>query len=318
MKIRFYMVVAAALAAVMAGFLFLHQVRQQNEMSAYFSETGNRVFELEKEKSAILKELNEIQTEYKEKMHGNAYLRLLITEPRVEVYTDIYPLLLANDISAILVLSIDAMPGDEGYMSLSQFDELLESGWDYCIYYDRSYAAYDNWFEVIDDKLADCGLRMPKNIYISAGSYSDDISEQLMEEGITRVFHESEDYIFYEPVTDENPLWQISTVSWRKKGVESLLSSVVESGGDLFFKIGFSTDEEIYDAERFTIMLNVLLEYQANEQLLLLNFDEIEELRLAINDERAVWINEMQAETDRLNSELARVKEETRQAYAQG
>ena len=281
----------------------------------YQSSVGKKSEELEKKKSSILREMAELESLYSERMSGNAFLQILCSEPRVEIYKEVYPVLNEQNMTGILAVSVDAMPGDEKCMSIKQAKKLLEVGWELCLKYDASYGDVSSWYEAIADRMDDLGFDLPKNVYFEKSKFQEDMIPQLEANELTHYFHRETSFGFYEPVNKNNPYWQINAIPWNMSGVKNELYTAIENGGDLIFVVGFSNEREEYKEEYFSSMLNTIKDNEKSGKLILASFDEVEERRAEAATKYAAWLNEMLTEKNRLEQELADVKAELKALY---
>lgn len=281
----------------------------------YQSSVGKKSEELEKKKSSILREMAELESLYSERMSGNAFLQILCSEPRVEIYKEVYPVLNEQNMTGILAVSVDAMPGDKGYMSIKQAKKLLAVGWELCLKYDASYGDVSLWYEAIAARMDDLGFDLPKNVYFEKSKFQEDMIPQLEANELTHYFHRETSFGFYEPVNKNNPYWQINAIPWNMSGVKNELYTAIENGGDLIFVVGFSNEREEYKEEYFSSMLNTIKDNEKSGKLILASFDEVEERRAEAATKYAAWLNEMLTEKNRLEQELADVKAELKALY---
>ena len=270
---------------------------------------------LEKDKSRVLRELNKTQSLYSERMSGNAFLQIICAEPRAEIYDKVYRDLSECGMSAILAISVDAMPGDEGCISIEQCEMLLDENWELCLKYDSSYGSVAGWYEAISARLDELEIEAPSNVYFLEADFKKGMETEFLELGFNRFFHRDEAFEFYEPVTAENPYWNINAIPWNMSGVKAEMLTAVENGGDLLFVIGFDHEREQYKESVFSTMLLTIKDYEKSGNLILSTFAEIEERRSEAADQYAEWMREMLSETERLEAELAEIKKQLAEAY---
>ncbi len=295
---------------------FVFRSREQAETRTnYQIKIENEALSLEKKKSRILQEMEDVKDLYSERVSGNAFLQMICIEPRKEVYTEIYPVLTEHEMRAILVLSADALPGDKGCMTKNQMNRLVNAGWELALAYDASYGSVKEWHQAISDRLDELKITAPENVYFPDSDFKKGMVKEFASVGIDRFFHHGDSFSFYEPVTKKQPYWNINAIPWNMKGVKKELQTTIENGGDLLFTIGFSDEREIYRETQFPSMLRAIKEYEKNGDLILATFDEIEERRKEASAQYSKWQKEMLRETNRLEEELASVKQELREVY---
>lgn len=315
MKNRIIWGVTIVLLILLVGFFYYYRADQNNRRDVYYAEVANRTTALEKEKSRVLQQLNKTRTLYSERMSGNAFLQMICLEPRVEIFNKVYRDLSEYDMPAVLVVSVDAMPGDKGCISMEQFGILLDEKWEICLQYDASYGSIAAWYEAISARLKTLNIAVPSSVYFSAQDFKEGMESELLALGLNRFFHQNKAFAFYEPVTEENPYWNINAIPWNMSGVKAEMLTAVENGGDLLFVVGFDHEREQYNESVFSTMLHTIKEYERNGKLILSSFSEVEERRAEAANQYAAWMKEMLDNTERLEAELAEIKKQLAEAY---
>jgi hypothetical protein len=180
---------------------------------------------------------------------------------------------------------MDAMPGDEGMISRTDFDIMVYQGWEYAIYWNgegspREYIA--NMRVLLKDK----EIEFPDTFVFASESYLSEYDFLMKEFGISNVIHHGEDKRkIIEQTVDE--IWHPGAVGWNTIGVSnSLLSETVNRGGITMFEINFSGNTEfIFDhsllarVEAFGRMLDVIEGLVAKDKLVLTDLESAKRRR---------------------------------------
>ena len=162
---------------------------KENELD--FSAISEELIALNAEKSILERELATLMEKYEIALSGGECCFVFFADNMERNLMDsIYPAINSVDFKATAVMSDMKAPGQEGCITLSDYNTLKEKGWDFAIGTGELNLSEENGLEelkaYIDSYralLAETGIEMPKTICFQETLYDKDYAELLLTEG---------------------------------------------------------------------------------------------------------------------------------------
>lgn len=244
------------------GFGILQSMREDQAKALALEEINERLEPLRSRKLELEAELAGLKRENDEQMGGMATLSLLVTDLSGDFVAQIAPLLETAEVPAVMVLSQEQFPGNEGLITVEEFRQLLENGWDYCTAWDGS-IDFSEWYINMAQRLKELGFAMPESLYCAERSYTADLEKAAQVQGITTLVHSGEKNL---PIvdTEHGTPWRLGSIRWIASGGRNCLEQAIEKHGSMVFVID---QMDFYESE-FKAMLNLVKRYQGEETLM--------------------------------------------------
>lgn len=259
------------------GFLVYSSIQQQIEEDR-LAAVRDASEALEFEKSELTRELNNLERKLLSSLPTGSTLTLVVLSPGERLYTDLFPLFNATNteycdstrdmpLAGVLCLSPGQMPGDEGYITRRQFNEIMEAGWSTGLYIDSANATkLREYLDTMSTLLYESAIDMPTSAYFTKKSYSTGYDALLKEYGITSIYHHEEEGL---PVIGQNlatDIWRCGAIDWNTKNIApAMLASLTTTSGNAAFAFDFK------ESDPYTCFLADPLAYGAVDRM----FDKI-------------------------------------------
>jgi hypothetical protein len=193
--------------------------------------------------------------------------------------------MLQYGMKGVLVLSEDNVPGMPGKITIRQFEEMLRDGWSYCILWDGVSTVWE-LFQKVQWKMPENALEVPDTVYLKKGTYTTEMDQNLISQGIRAVIHHGETGLPIDIIGVDKSLWHIGAVEWSQENARSWLGSNQETRSNLVFDIQIEEQTEIYDIQD---LLYAITTYKKNEVLEVLDFSDLKQL-FAYNPDNYRWV----------------------------
>lgn len=310
---RILQAVTVLLVIVLAVLLIMDHLdnkKLETELEDKYTES----IPLRVQKQELEEQLKQVEREYQVKINGKGTLTLLCMDLSEEIYTVIYPQLREYGYIAMLAVSETALPGAEGCMELTQVRELLDAGWCLCLHWNGE-SEPEEWITEMQQRLADCGMELPEQIYFERETYETEYDELLAEYGLETVVHHQESGLPALATQTEEGIWHIGAWGWNQVNARKSMEQAVEEGAGLVFTVGA---KYYYDEEQFPKMLTVLAEFEDAESLYVTDVASAYAYRGEAEGAEGALQQELEAERERLKAEIAAVDREIQEHYKGG
>lgn len=302
------------LCVLLAGLLgvFMLKSRQEEAMrAAALEQINQQLGPLRTRKLEIESEIEHLETEIDKLGKGMATVSLVITDLDSGFMQQVTRPLLQANLPAVMALSQDNFPDGQGCITLSEFQDRLKDGWDYCAAWDGR-QSFASWYTDMSARLAEIGLSMPQTLYCDGDIYTREVGKSVQARGFTTIVHASEEELANADVREGTP-WELNPVKWLVSGARRYLEQVVGDRGS----IAFTIDRMDFDEAEFSAMLKQLNQYQKNELLLAANLPEARDYRLKVTAQRAGAQNDANAlKRQELETELEMVSQQIQELLA--
>lgn len=213
------------LLVIVFAFIIVQERAKDAEYETQNIEITQSLSKLQDQKSEIKEKLSELEGSTDEKSYIKSTITPLFTNTNAYLYTDIYPSMQEKDIQGTFALSLDSFPGDLNCITVAQFVELKNAGWDCCLYWDGSYEDVSTWYQDLQYRMTLYNFDVPTVVYCKDGTYTEELENELAQLGITGIINHGEnDSGTSELETTDNGLWRIYSCTNEE------VSSNIESG----------------------------------------------------------------------------------------
>lgn len=250
---------------VLAGLLVwgIQRSRQEDAArSAALREVNEQMDSLRSRKLELEKELEALKKEISTKVGGMGTISLLITDLDSAFVARISLSMDEAAVPGVLVLTEEQFPGNEECITLSRFQELLESGWEYCLAW-NGIGDFDSWYASMSELLRESNLSMPKALYCEDRSYREDLESAAQEKGFAIIIHSGELGLSIINEEAETP-WRIGSTRWASGEGRNYVDQAAYRRGSVALII----DQINFFEEEFSAMLRLINRYLEAETLL--------------------------------------------------
>lgn len=295
---------------LLAGFLvFGIQKFQQEEAerSAALRELTQEMDTLRSRQVELQAEIEAAREKLVAELRGMGTFTLLVTDLNADFMERLVPVLQEAGVPAVMVLTQEGFPGNEGMIRLSDFLQRLEDGWDYCVACDGT-VEFEEWYSGMSELLEANDLTMPGALYCSGRSYTAEVGKAAQNRGFGTIVHSGEEGL---PIVDSEfgDPWCVGSVRWIMSGARSYMEQAAATGGSM----AFTVDQNDFSESEFSAMLRLVKQYQEEESLLASTLvgagtyraEDASQIEAAQNDpEYDATIAALQEELDSVNEQI--------------
>ena len=177
----------------------------------------------------------------------NSNITLLFLGIESEIYTEVYPFIAEKSsvVKGTLCLTAQAMPGDEGCITLLQLDEMLNNGWSLALLFDGSgQEELGAFLSQVRQRLASLDMETPDTLAFKPGSYSPSLDDFIIQEGFRHAIHNAEEQTPRIDKTVDGELFHPGAVGWRADKMQrNFMAELMQFGGCACFSIDLSGDK---------------------------------------------------------------------------
>lgn len=302
-------IVTIVLAIGLFAFICVVQNQDKKVVDQYESrDEQSRTLKVKQKQ--LEQELETLEKTYEKSKAPNAVGEIIFTDLNEQIYSVCYPIMQEYEYTGTLALSMEKFPGEEGCMTVEQFRELMEAGWDICITW-QTETAVNRWWPNFQNKLTVLGVEPGEVVYFPSGTYSADAETAIQELGfkIAVVYKGGDESPLQ--LQYEEGIWHVGAVGLMSTKPRLWLNEAVAQDANVAYLVGFEAEEELYNEKSFRSMLNCLDEYEATDELIVTNIDDardhyyIRSIGLAPEVE-----SQYQQQKVALEEELAEIKEQ--------
>ncbi len=237
--------------------------KKQNEIQA---ELDDATRPLLVKKQEIKQEIENLDKTYEVIEAPKATTQVIFTGLEADVYNVCYPIMKKFGYTGILAISLTQLPGMEGRMSLEQFQELIDEGWNICIKWDAD-KSVRSWWPELQKQVEQLGLQTGVVVYFTTGTYKSSLDAQLTDMGFSIVVHHGEEGKSLIQSSHEEGLWHLGSVGLMGEKPKLRLTEALEQVGNITYLVGFELEDEMYHERSFLSMLSYFDAYVANQEL---------------------------------------------------
>lgn len=258
-------------------FVFVWGVqKQENNTAAQQEELYEQRRPLAVKQEQLKQELESLEKEYERSKSPNAVAQVLFTELNEQVYTQCYPIMKEYEYTGTLAVSETQLPGEEGCMTIEQFRELMDAGWDVCITW-QTEKNVKRWWSNLQNKLTVLGIEAGTVVYFPQGTYRTEMDAIMQELGFSiAVINKAEEETPLQLQYEED-VWHVGAVGLMSSKPRTWLREAVAQDANIAYLVGFQLEEELYNGDSFRSMLSCFEEYKTTDELIITTFGEARE-----------------------------------------
>lgn len=288
------------LAALLAAFLW-QMFREETDQALRSERMEEALRPLYQEKARLRQDMADLD----EGQKGMGSVVFLFTTLDEIIYTDICPQMENCGFKGVLAVSAESAPGMEGCLSMQQFKELLEKGWECCLVWDDS-ADREIWVRANDMLLMHLGIEKPEAVYFPSDTYESELDVFLLREGFSAAVHHGEEQRDLVVTGTEDGIWHLGSMPWNRNGVRANLLNAAQESGNLVLTVGTDTRNSVYNKEEYGYMLDTVGQSCEEGSLFVTGIPGAREYQEILQDDNAA----RKAETEKRKAELEKQLEE--------
>lgn len=224
-------------------------------------------------KQEIEQQLVDLEKSYEANKLPRGTTQVIFTGLETDVYNICYPIMKEFEYTGTLAISLTQLPGMEGLMTVDQFKQLINEGWDICIKWDAG-TPVKNWWPELQKQIKQLGMETGSVVYFTTGTYTRGLDAELQEMGFTIVVHHGEETDSLIQLNDEEGIWHLGADGLRGKKSRTWLKEAVAQKGNITYLVGFELEDEKYNEKSFRNMLGFFDTYETNLELIVSNIEE--------------------------------------------
>lgn len=297
--------------------------KEQREQQQVLEEQVNYITNIKRTMTQKEEELQELKEKREIERNTKVSIALCIDQMESELYSEIKPLFEDYGWKGTFVIQNGALPGSENSITKTQYNELLDDGWDVAIgnWDDLDLNREEDrqiWIERLDElieKMETEKLSIPKSYYFERNAYAEECEEILKERGFQLICHFGEAGSFYGLNWNEewNPIG-VKQISQTSLDLEEIMKDLEEHRAAIVLStryIGTLEDTNLdCSISAYRTVLDEIQELQESERVEVLTLSKLYETRLQTymdaNQEDDSYIEELEQKEE----ELQELKEE--------
>lgn len=236
-----------------------------------------RVAPMEQERDRLMARRDALQQNYMQQKDHPATEHFLFLDLDSRLYTEAYPQLQKMGLTASMGLSAENFPDGFEAISRAQFDELLETGWDYCLVFSGE-ENFKVWDREMSRQMKEAGLDKPKVVYFEKNCFDESMQEEILRCGYEIAVHHGEGGLSLIGKDSGDELWLTGAHPWNYEGVKVDIQELVRFRGDSCFTLRFSRGSETYNKSSFAAMLEYVEPYLWDGSLQVMSFEQARDL----------------------------------------
>ncbi len=204
---------------------------------------------LEFERARLRRELASLENDLVAGLPNGSTITTVVTDLSVKLYDILFPIYegVNHDqdpgtlkMVGSMCLHESELPGGNGNISVEQFNEMMDAGWNTVLRVTKKNAEdLTSYVASMTEKLGALGIAMPDTLYFDLNAYAMKLDEEILSLGMTTVLHHREHAL---PIfgTDAAPeLWRVGCISWNSGETVATFGRLVSSSGTLVITYSF-------------------------------------------------------------------------------
>lgn len=267
------------------------------------------------QKSALLKQRDQMQKEYTARIRGMGTVTLLFTQPDAVFMDIVVPMLTESGLVGMVAFDLECYPGMENCITLEQWRQLEQAGWEVCLRWDGK-TMLPQWMDNMNRILSSLGMTSSLTVYVPEGLFTTQLLSQARQLNLKALIHHGEDTgTKYEYIIQTNDVWLPQVTAWHLENTSEEVLTTVSAGGSMVLEV---YNEIIWEGgyrRLFQSMLEKLLAWQKEDTLRVATVSEAISYRRGVVQGRLALELEMQEHLEKLNLEIEQLDEEIKALY---
>lgn len=310
MRLKMISILCASCLLVGLGIFCLVVNQQDKQRDKEYREWQESVLSLDVQCRDIEKKIKKLEEDYQNQAMPKSTTQVLFTDLNEKVYTECFPIIQEYGYTGTLAVTSKQLPGKEGCMTLEQYSELIENGWDVCVQWE-SPTNVNRWWRDLKKEMEKLEINYEKVIYFPHGTYKTSLD--------TRIRQMEFEIVISEKLDKESPLqnqyeegiWHIYGMGSMTKQPKKWLKEAVAQKANVVFLVSFELEHQLYNKTSFTRMLGSFEECVVGRELLVCNVNEAREhYRIRQNGVDAEIEKKYQERKEILEKQLEETKKE--------
>lgn len=287
-------VLPGTLSVILFLFLFgqfRNYQRQNNVEQERLTQIRYEMLELDSKKTELLNKQKKLEESFSEKKRRSYSVIPVFITPDNSVFPQAIDLINQYGWKGMIGLSRNMIPGNDGCVHLSLYNELLKDGWDSCIYWDGDGELSDYLYSMRRE-LNNKDIEFPKTVLFEKESYSEEYDRLLEDYGIdTFICYTDADNLNLSQRKTDNGLRELACSEWNRRSFERFASAAYSQGG-LFCTTCYNSNDEtessLAEIEHF---LEYLYKAASTDEKFLIN-NASDAIRVNENELEGAFISE--------------------------
>ena len=225
--------------------------------------------EIQLEKQKYIDEQYALRMGLDEYTGHHSFMSFIFVSLDSALYTEALPTFNSEDLplKGVMALSPDELPGMEGNVTMSEYAELSELGWESAVYWkgpqvaegesisdEDAAAQLSEYLSTLDSALDALGIDMPKSMVMPCQASSGVYDAALDGFGIENLLHDYENRDDLVSADRPEGVWHSGVLGWRDLTRSTRIKRTIEAGGGYAsFMITFDNSPDNYDTSFFGI-----------------------------------------------------------------
>lgn len=315
MKKGLTMLLCGLLLAVLLFVLLFYASNQPQPENPYALPGDNVSGPLVMQKSALLKQRDQIQKEYIARMRGMGTVTLLFTQPDAVFMDIVVPMLMESGLKGMVAFDLACYPGSENCITMEQWRQLEQAGWEVCLRWDGK-TMLPQWMDSMNRKLSSLGMAPSLTVYVPQALFTTQLLAQARQLNLKALIHHGEDTgTKYEYIIQTNDVWLPQVIPWHLENTSDTVLTTAEAGGSMVLEV---YNEIIWEGgyrRLFKSMLEKLINWQTEDKMRVTTVNEAVSYRRGVVQGSLALETEMQEHLEKLNLEIEQLDEEIKALY---
>lgn len=267
------------------------------------------------QKSNLMKQRDQVQKEYTARIQGMGTVTLLFTQPDAVFMDIVAPLVIENNLQAMVAFDLETFPGRDGCITMAQWRQLEAAGWEICLKWDGK-TLLPQWMEKMNRLLESYGIKTSLTVLAPEDLFTQDLLVQARQLNLKAVIHHGEDTgVKYQRTIQANDVWLPVVAPWHLDNTSDTVEKTVSEGGSMVLEV---YNEIIWDGgyrRLFKSMLEKLVTWQNEDKLRVTTINEAIAYRQGVMLGSMALEEELKKHLDSLNVQIQEVDDQLNNLY---
>ena len=267
------------------------------------------------QKSNLMKQRDQVQKEYTARIQGMGTVTLLFTQPDAVFMDIVAPLVIENNLQAMVAFDLEMFPGKDGCITMAQWRQLEAAGWEICLKWDGK-TLLPQWMEKMNRLLESYGIKTSLTVLAPEDLFTQDLLVQARQLNLKAVIHHGEDTgVKYQRSIQANDVWLPVVAPWHLDNTSDTVEKTVSEGGSMVLEV---YNEIIWDGgyrRLFKSMLEKLVTWQNEDKLRVTTINEAIAYRQGVLLGSMALEEELKKHLDSLNVQIQEVDDQLNNLY---